>query len=190
VKRGLTTAEALSEMSEEEVIELTFAPGFSTAAAVTHLSGRGVGMDVVRTTIEKLGGRVSIQSRAGTGTTVRFLLPFSVMMTTVMSVQAGGQMFGVPLDSVVEAVRLPRSALSAVGAARAIVIREQTIPVIVITTFAGQRCGLEVDQVGEHLDIILKPLEGLLAGTPGISGTTLLGDGRVLLVLDVAEMLQ
>jgi two-component system chemotaxis sensor kinase CheA len=167
-------------------------------------------MDVVRTTVERLGGRVSIHSRAGLGTTVRFLLPFSVMMTTVMSVQAGGQVFGVPLDSVVEAVRLPRSALSAVGAARAVVVREQTIPVIdlsqmlgeghrlqqsaeatiVITSFAGQRCGLEVDNVGEHLDVILKPLDGLLAGTPGISGTTLLGDGRVLLVLDVAEMLQ
>lgn len=210
LRRGLATEEALSAMNDDEIIELTFAPGFSTADAVTHLSGRGVGMDVVRTTVERLGGRVSIHSRAGLGTTVRFLLPFSVMMTTVMSVQAGGQVFGVPLDSVVEAVRLPRSALSAVGAARAVVVREQTIPVIdlsqmlgeghrlqqsaeatiVITSFAGQRCGLEVDNVGEHLDVILKPLDGLLAGTPGISGTTLLGDGRVLLVLDVAEMLQ
>ncbi len=208
--RGLATEDVLASMTEEEIIQLAFAPGFSTAGAVTHLSGRGMGMDVVRTVIERLGGRVSIQSQAGKGTTVRFMLPFSVMMTTVMSVQAGGQVFGVPLDSVVEAIRLPRSALSAVGAARAVVIRDQTIPVVdlsqmlgdhdrvpdstettlVITSFAGQRCGLEVDKVGEHLDIILKPLDGLLAGTPGISGTTLLGDGRVLLVLDVGEMLQ
>jgi two-component system chemotaxis sensor kinase CheA len=140
---------------------------------------------------------------------VRFTLPFSIMMTSVMSVQAGGQMFGVPLDYVQEAVRVPRESLSAVGAAQALVLRNQTIPVIELSTmvgdtisrkdteativvacFAGQRCGLEVDKVGERLDIILKPLDGLLAGTPGISGTTLRGDGRVLLVLDIPEMLQ
>jgi two-component system chemotaxis sensor kinase CheA len=137
------------------------------------------------------------------------MLPFSVMMTAVMSVAAGGQMFGVPLDSVVETVRVPRSRLGAVGAARALVVRDQTIPVfaltqilgahptlatneatIVIAAFAGQQCGLEVDALGERLDIILKPLDGLLKGTPGIAGTTLLGDGRVLLVLDIAELLQ
>jgi two-component system chemotaxis sensor kinase CheA len=167
-------------------------------------------MDVVRTAIERLGGRVALQSQAGRGTTVRFMLPFSVMVTTVMSVQAGGQMFGVPIDHVVEVIRVPRSALSPVGAARAVVIRDQTLPVvdltqmlgergpshespeatIVITNLSGERCGLEIDSVGGQLDVILKPLDGLLADTPGISGTTLLGDGRVLLVLDLGQMLQ
>jgi two-component system chemotaxis sensor kinase CheA len=110
----------------------------------------------------------------------------------------------------VETIRVPRSSLGSIGAARAMVVREQTIPVlslgqmlgqtgavrdpeeatVVIAGFAGQHCGLEVDALGERLEIILKPLEGLLAETPGISGTTLLGDGRVLLVLDVAELLQ
>ena len=119
-------------------------------------------------------------------------------------------MFGVPLDNVVEVVRVPRSQVSAVGAARAVVLRDQTIPVIdlsqmlggnasvhadsdvtiVITSLAGQRCGVEVEQLGEHLDVILKPLEGLIADTPGVSGTTVLGDGRVLLVLDIGRMLQ
>ena len=210
LQRGLITQEALESLTEEEVIELVFVQGFSTAATLSHLSGRGVGMDVVRTAIERLGGRVALQSQAGRGTTVRFMLPFSVMVTTVMSVQAGGQMFGVPIDHVVEVIRVPRGALSPVGAARAVVIRDQTLPVvdlsqmlgergpshespeatIVITNLSGERCGLEIDSVGGQLDVILKPLDGLLADTPGISGTTLLGDGRVLLVLDLGQMLQ
>ena len=209
-QRGVAAPEVLAALSDAQITDLVFAPGFSTAAEVTALSGRGVGMDAVRTAVARIGGRVSIHSVAGRGTTVRFMLPFSVMMTTVMSVEAGGQMFGVPLDTVVETIRVPRSSLAAVGAARAAVVRDQTIPVldlgqmlgetgsrqdtgdatIVIAAFAGQRCGLEVDALGERLDIILKPLDGLLAGIPGISGTTLLGDGRVLLVLDVAELLQ
>lgn len=208
--RGLATRKALDDMPDAEAVDLVFAPGFSTAAEVTALSGRGVGMDAVRTAVERMGGRVTLSSREGEGTTVRFMLPFSVMMTTVMSVAAGGQMFGVPLDSVVETIRVPRSRLVAVGAAQALVVRDQTIPVfdlarmlgdagvsvetqqatILVAAFAGQRCGLQVDALGERLDIILKPLDGLLTNTPGIAGTTLLGDGRVLLVLDIAELLQ
>lgn len=208
--RGVVNEEALRSMSEQDILELVFAPGFSTATQVTELSGRGVGMDAVRTAVARVGGRVSIDSRAGQGTTVRFSLPFSVMMTHVMTVEAGGQMFGVPLDVVVETVSLPRSALAAIGAAQAIVLRDRTIPVldlaevlgftqqvapedgnviVVITAFGGQYGGLRVDSLGERLEVILKPLDGLLAGMPGVTGTTLLGDGRVLLVLDAAELL-
>ncbi len=208
--RGILAAEVLDSLPDEEVMQLVFAPGFSTASGVTALSGRGVGMDAVRTAVERLGGRVSLHSSPGIGTTVSFLLPFSVMLSTVMSLRAGGQMFGVPLESVVETLRLPASRIAGVGAARAVVVRERTVPVIdlaqmlggsatrpdasevtvVIASFAGQLCGLQVDAVGERMEIILKPLEGLLAGTPGIAGTTLTGDGRVLLVLDLAELLQ
>jgi two-component system chemotaxis sensor kinase CheA len=209
-ERGVASPEVLRALTESEVFDLVFAPGFSTASSVTTLSGRGVGMDAVRNAVGRVGGRVSIESRSGTGTTVRFLLPFSVMMTGVMSVSAGGQMFGVPLDSIVETLRVPRNTLAAVGAARAVVLREQTIPVLdlgqmlgatearaeashatlVITQFAGQRCALDVEAIGERLEVMLKPLDGLLAETPGVTGTTLLGDGRVLLVLDIAELLQ
>jgi two-component system chemotaxis sensor kinase CheA len=209
-ERGVVTDEILRTMPEAEVIDLVFAPGFSTAAQVTELSGRGVGLDAVRTAVDRVGGRVAIDSRAGVGTTVRFTLPFSLMMTSVMTVQAGGQMFGLPLEAVVETVRVPRGAIAGVGAAHAFVLRDRTIPVIelapapgagesleaagdaivVIAALAGQMIGIRVDQLGERMEVILKPLEGLLAGTPGISGTTLLGDGRVLLVLDLGEMLQ
>jgi len=208
--RGIVTDDSLRAMTEANVIDLVFAPGFSTAAKVTELSGRGVGLDAVRTAVERVGGRVSIESRAGQGTTVRFALPFSVMMTHVMTVEAGGQMFGIPVDAVVETVRVPKGAIAAVGAARAIVLRNRTVPVlelasvlgveraihdapdalIVITSVGGQFGGIHVDRLGGRTEVILKPLEGLLAGTPGITGTTLLGDGRVLLVLDIAGMLE
>ncbi len=208
--RGLATAEALEQMDDAQLTQLVFAPGFSTATEVTALSGRGVGMDAVRVAVERVGGRVSIQTTPGQGTTVRFMLPFSVMMTRVISLVAGGQMFGVPLDSVVETLRVPRAQISAVGAARALVLRDQTIPVLdlgqmlgaaserpvdadatlVVVSLAGQSCALEVDAVGERLEVMLKPLEGLLAGAPAIAGSTLLGDGRVLLVLDVAQLLR
>jgi two-component system chemotaxis sensor kinase CheA len=161
--------------------------------------------------VERVGGRVSIASRLNAGTTVSFSLPYSVMMTQVMTVEAGGQMFGIPLDTVVETVSVTKEAFSGVGDARVIVHRNRTIPVIglegvlnaapeksrtetdatiVIAAVSGQLVGLHVDRPGERMEIILKPLDGLLSGTPGIAGTTVLGDGRVLLVLDVIGMLQ
>jgi two-component system, chemotaxis family, sensor kinase CheA len=208
--RGIATEEELRAMSEMDIVDLVFAAGFSTAAKVTELSGRGVGMDAVRTAVERIGGRVSIESQAGHGTTVRFSLPFSVMMTHVMTVEAGGQMFGVPLDAIVETVSVPRNSIMGIGAAQAIVLRNRTIPVldlasvlalreasrgdasatIVIAAVAGHLGGLQVDRIGERLEVILKPLDGLLSGMPGITGTTLLGDGRVLLVLDIGELLK
>jgi len=209
-RRGVVTDEALRTMTDADVIDLIFEPGFSTAAQVTELSGRGVGMDAVRTAVERVGGRVSIESRNGHGTTLRFSLPFSVMMTHVMTVEAGGQLFGIPLDSIVETVRVPGNSIAKVGAAHAIVLRNRTVPLVelgsilgvgvsgdgqsdatlVVAAFAGQVGGIRVDRIGERLEVILKPLDGLLSGLPGITGTTLLGDGRVLLVLDIGELLQ
>lgn len=209
-QRGVATADALSAMSDDEVADLVFAPGFSTAAEVTGLSGRGVGMDAVRVAVERLGGRVTLHSRPGEGTTVRFTLPFTVMMSAVLTVEAGGQMFGIPLEAVEQTLKLPRDQVTSVGAARAFVWRNRTLPLIdlpqtlgesrlvdsaaaanvVVTLAAGQWAGLEVDRVGERMDVMLKPLDGLLAGIHGIAGTTMLGDGRVLLILDLQVLLQ
>ncbi len=206
--RGVASAEALAEMNDEAVIDLVFAPGFSTAAQVTALSGRGVGMDAVRSSVERLGGKVTLMSRLGEGSTVRFTLPFAVMMTRVLTVEAGGQMFGIPLDAVLETVRIDRANITPIGAARAFVLRNRTVPLIdlaqalgereqlqtgeanvVVASAGGQLGGLEVDRLGERLDVMLKPMAGLLAGMPGIAGTTLLGDGRVLIVLDLQALL-
>ena len=207
--RGLITEDRLATLTEAETLDLIFAPGFSTAAKVTEISGRGVGMDAVRRAVERVAGDVSIASVAGRGTEVTLSLPFSVMMTHVMTVEAGGQMFGLPLEAIIETVRVPRSAISRVGAAPVVVLRDRALPVIdlasvldlppladdegatLVVAAGNGECGaFQVDRIVERLDLILKPLEGLLAGTAGIMGTTLLGDGRVLLVLDIAEMLQ
>ena len=208
-ERGLSPPDAISAMSDEAVMDLIFLPGFSTAADVTDLSGRGVGMDAVRASIERLGGRVGLETRRAVGSIVRFFLPFSVMMTRVMTVEAGGQMFGIPLDAVVETVRVRREQIQPVGQGHAFVLRDQTVPLValgptlgwakaesaadatvVVTSSGGLLGGLEVDRLGGRMDVMLKPLEGLLSGIPEIAGTTVLGDGSVLLVLDVKEVLR
>ena len=209
LQRNLVTEDQIATLTEADTLDLIFAAGFSTASKVTEISGRGVGMDAVRRAVERVGGRVSIASVAGRGTDVRLSLPFSVMMTHVMTVEAGGQMFGLPLEAIIETARVPQAALSRVGTAPVVVLRDRALPVVdlasalgieplvddegatLVVVAANGECGaFRVDRIVERLDLILKPLEGLLAGTPGIMGTTLLGDGRVLLVLDIAEMLQ
>jgi two-component system chemotaxis sensor kinase CheA len=207
-ERGIFTAEALAVMGDAEIVDLIFAPGFSTAARVTALSGRGIGMDAVRAAAAKLGGRVQVDSRRGAGTTVRFTLPFTVVMSRVMTVESGGQAFGIPLDALVETLRLPLERIRPIGAGRAFVLRDRTVPLIdlseslgtvrsteageaadvVVANVAGRWAAFEVDRVGERMDVMLKPMEGLLAGMPGVAGTTLLGDGRVLIVLDLEEL--
>jgi two-component system chemotaxis sensor kinase CheA len=208
-ERHAAPVEELASMSDAQLIDLIFEPGFSTAAAVTQVSGRGVGMGAVRTAVSRLGGHVEVRSAAGNGTTVRFTLPFSVLVTQVMTVEAGGQTFGIPLDAVVETIRVPKASIFPVGAAQAIVLRDRTVPLvrltqvlaqhvaegdeagpIVIARVDGELGALQVDRVGERMEIMLKPLDGLLSGLPGIAGSTLLGDGSVLLVLDLGELLQ
>jgi two-component system, chemotaxis family, sensor kinase CheA len=208
--RGVATEQALAAMTDEQVIDLIFAAGFSTAATVTDLSGRGVGMDSVRTAVERLGGAVTLHSRPRLGTVVSLILPFSLMMTRLMTVEVAGQVFGLPLENVVETTIVGRDLIVPIGAGRAFLLRDRTIPLVdladtlgiardvpdqkvakvVIVSAAGQIGGIEVDRLGERLDVMLKPMEGLLGGMRGVAGTTLLGDGRVLVVLDVQEMLR
>lgn len=207
-RKGLVGPEALALMSAEQIVQLIFAPGFSTAASLSDLSGRGVGMDAVRASIAQLGGRVEVENRPGEGALVRFVLPFTIMMTSVMTVEAGGQVFGLALDAVVETVKVRREEISKIGAAAAFVHRGRTLPLVelagllgapsdpspsgacvVVADVAGQGVGLEVDGLGGRMDVMLKPMEGMLAGMDGISGTTLLGDGRVMIVLDLPGLL-
>jgi two-component system chemotaxis sensor kinase CheA len=209
-ERKVMPAEVLAAASDGDLIDLIFAPGLSTATVVSEISGRGVGMDAVRTALTRLGGQVEARTERGKGTTIRFTLPFSVLVTQVMTVEAGGQTFGVPLDAVVETLRVGSESIFPVGAAHAIVLRNRTVPLIrlaqvlaqgaatrdeesgpiVIAKIGADLGALQVDKIGERMDVMLKPLEGLLAGLPGIAGSTLLGDGSVLLVLDLAELIQ
>jgi two-component system, chemotaxis family, sensor kinase CheA len=209
-ERNMMPPEVLAAASDEEIIDLIFAAGLSTAAQVSEISGRGVGMDAVRTAVGRLGGQVEARTERGQGTTIRFTLPFSVLVTQVMTVEAGGQTFGIPLDAVVETLRVSSESIFPVGAAHAIVLRNRTVPLvklaqvlargtrqhadesgpIVIAKIDGELGALQVDRIGERIDVMLKPLDGLLAGLPGITGSTMLGDGSVLLVLDLAELMQ
>jgi two-component system chemotaxis sensor kinase CheA len=210
-ERGLASATVLAGMPDEAVTDLIFAPGFSTAAVVTGHSGRGVGMDAVRAAVARLGGHVSVASQPGAGTSVRIVLPFSVMMLRVMTVEAADQVFGIPIEAVLETIRVPRARIVRIGAAEVIVTRDRTMPLIrlrdvlglpagsgsnqaaaariVVVAVADQTAALEVENLGERMDIMLKPMEGLLAETRGFAGTTVLGDGRVLIVLDPGELL-
>ncbi len=208
-ERKIIDSAALSAATEADLLELIFVPGFSTREAATNLSGRGVGMDAVRSAVERIGGRVGVESLAGQGTTFRLTLPFSIMVTRVMTVKSCGQVFGVPLDSIVESVRVPRSRLQAIGSAETFVLRDRTIPLVdlaeilgtprerdrdsdvlaVVVSIAGQVGAVEVDQLGDRLDVILRPIDGLLSGALGIAGATLTDDGQVLLVLDLQELL-
>jgi two-component system chemotaxis sensor kinase CheA len=208
--RGLIAPDFAEAMSDQDAMEIIFMPGLSTAGSVTEVSGRGVGMDVVRGTLERMNGSVTVHSSVGVGTTVRFTLPFSIMMARVMTVEVDHQMFGLPFDAIVEMVQVPRQLIKPVGSAEALVFRGQTVPIInlaralgrsspdlpseaakvVVVRVAGHLGGFEVDRFGGRLDLMLTPPSGLLANVPGVAGTTLLGDGRVLIVVAIEEVLK
>jgi two-component system, chemotaxis family, sensor kinase CheA len=209
-ERGLLTIDELAALSDEQAIDLIFSAGFSTAAKISDISGRGVGMDVVRTTVEQVGGRVSITSRLGAGTSARLELPLNIAISRIMVAEAGGQVFGIPLDAVTETIRLTPDRISQIKTNEGFVLHNRVIPIcslvelmdlpkkpvagpdartLLITEVAGKIAALEVDAIGVRLEAVLKPMQGLLSNARGYAGTTLLGDGRVLLVLDLKEIL-
>jgi len=210
-QKGIIDESTLERIGDQDAINLVFASGFSTVEAVTDLSGRGVGMDVVRTAVEKVDGTVVLESEKGKGTRIRLSLPLSMAVTNVMIVESDGQIFGIPMDSVVETVRVPRSAIHTIKKSLATVLRGRIVPLksingllglnalpkanvedelaVLIVRTGDDSVGLLVDDFHETVDIILKPLTGVLAGLSAYSGSALMGDGSVLMVLNVKEML-
>jgi two-component system chemotaxis sensor kinase CheA len=209
-EKRLVPADELAALADEQVVDLVFAPGFSTAAEVSDISGRGIGMDVVRTVVEQIGGRVSLASWIGTGTTVRLDLPMTIAMSRIIVVEAGGQLFGISMDAVSETVRVTPDRISQIKNNLGFVLRERIVPVVslaelmklpkpakeaaaarlfVVIEAAGRIAAVEVDAIRDRLDVVLKPMQGLLENARGYAGTTLLGDGQILLVLDVKEIL-
>jgi two-component system chemotaxis sensor kinase CheA len=211
-EKGLIDEATMARISDQEAINLVFAPGFSTAEVVSDLSGRGVGMDVVRTAIERLNGSIALESVKGRGTVIRLSLPLSMAVTSVMTVESEGQMFGVPMDLVVETVRVPRHAVRTIKQSFATVLRNRVVPLRSLNGILGlnapplandndelaalvvrvgeETMGLLVDEFHETADIILKPLGGVLGGLRAYAGSALMGDGSVLMVLNVKEILQ
>jgi two-component system, chemotaxis family, sensor kinase CheA len=210
-EKGLIDEAVLERISDQDAVNLIFASGFSTADVISDLSGRGVGMDVVRTAVEKVNGTVVLESEKGKGTRIRLSLPLSMAVTNVMIVESDGQIFGIPMDCVVETVRVRRSTVRTIKKSLATVLRGRIVPLKSINTLLGldadQRAneedelavlvvrvndepvGLMVDNFRETVDIILKPMAGVLAGLSAYSGSALMGDGTVLMVLNVKEIL-
>ncbi len=206
--RGLLDPAALDALDDEAVCDLIFAPGFSTATAVTEVSGRGVGMDAVRGAVAALGGRVALTSASGAGTTVRLLLPQTVTIHKVVIVHVGDERFGVPVSALTQMAGVPADQIMTVGLGEAFVLRDRTVPLvrlaamlgraagtrratakILIVATAGGPVGVEIDGFAERVDVLLRPLTGLLSGMSGVLGAALLGDGSVLMVLDLPELI-
>ncbi|HCA6544127.1 chemotaxis protein CheA [Escherichia coli] len=204
--QGLTVSE---NMSDDEVAMLIFAPGFSTAEQVTDVSGRGVGMDVVKRNIQEMGGHVEIQSKQGTGTTIRILLPLTLAILGGMSVRVADEVFILPLNAVMESLQ-PREAdlHPLAGGERVLEVRGEYLPIVelwkvfnvagakteatqgivVILQSGGRRYALLVDQlIGQH-QVVVKNLESNYRKVPGISAATILGDGSVALIVDVSAL--
>jgi two-component system chemotaxis sensor kinase CheA len=208
VEKGIVSPEDAAGLDDAGVIELLFRSGFSTAAAVSDVSGRGVGMDAVRRDVQKAGGRVSIESKAGEGTTVTLSLPISFAVTRIMIVDAAGDRYALPMDAITETLRVDAGAINPVRAGAAMVLRDRTVPVVrlarllgltdtpraeellLIAEVGGAPVGLVVDRIGDRLETMLRPAAGILRTVNGISGTTVLGDGSVVMVLDLEALIE
>ncbi|CAG4933729.1 chemotaxis protein CheA [Acidithrix sp. C25] len=214
LKKGLFRADQLDKMSEREITNLIFAPGFSTAEKITNVSGRGVGMDVVKTNIEKIGGTIDIQSTPGEGTTIKIKIPLTLAIIPALVVAAGGQRYAIPQVSLVELVRLERDQakvdIDSVYGAPVCRLRGNLLPLVylcdlmhtstkkieddavnVVVLQADERqFGLVVDNVVDTEEIVVKPLGKQVKNVDVYAGATIMGDGRVALILDVMGIAQ
>ena len=201
--KGLIDAEAAARLSTDECLHLIFMPGFSTKAEVTDISGRGVGMDVVQSRIRELSGQIQIQSELGRGSRFMIRVPLTLAILPTLLVQAGEAVYALPLARVVEVLHAPQSSLGWFDGRAVLDRRSHTLPLIdlrrwlgvpaeqpplltVVLLQAGEtRFGLVVDQVRGREEVVIKPLPRALRGLPGYAGATLIGDGRMALILDV-----
>jgi two-component system chemotaxis sensor kinase CheA len=209
VARGLATPESVRGLSRREVMNLIFVPGFSTARQVTSLSGRGVGMDVVKNNIAALSGIIDLQTERGVGTRFELTLPVTLAIIRALVVKAAGRTYAVPLNSVLEILEVRANEVRTVARREAITLRGATLPItrlsrffeagdlpphdplfVVVTGLAQERLGLAVDELLGQQDIVVKPLGRLLEGVRGIAGATDLGQRTTVLVLDVGAIIE
>ncbi|HBK45538.1 MAG TPA: chemotaxis protein CheA, partial [Xanthomonadaceae bacterium] len=202
-EKGLIDAEAAARLSTDECLHLIFLPGFSTKAEVTDISGRGVGMDVVQSRIRELSGTIQIQSELGRGSRFMIRVPLTLAILPTLLVQAGEDVYALPLARVVEVLHAPQTSLGWFDGRAVLDRRSHTLPLVdlrrwlgvptpptplltVVLLQAGEsRFGLVVDQVRGREEVVIKPLPRALRGLPGYAGATLIGDGRMSLILDV-----
>ena len=210
IERGILSPSEAAKMSNHELVNLVFRPAFSTADKVSHVSGRGVGMDAVRSGVEAVGGAVEIITRVGSGTTMRVRLPLTLAIIPALFVRAGDGQYAIPQASLIELLRLDderKKHISSINGAPVYRLRGQLLPLISLATglgetpkpksdvdyvlvlqSAGQRFGLIVDAVADTAEIVVKPLSKLLNGLAVYAGATVMGDGSVALIIDVAGL--
>ena len=210
VEKGLISESQAGEMSKREAFNLIFVAGFSTASKVTSVSGRGVGMDIVRNNVSKLKGIVDIESEVGKGTIITIKLPLTLAIIQALLTKAGSDIFAIPLASVQEVVRLEASEISTVNGRGVIRLRDSVLPLarmaevmglpesdasnrwfyIVVVSWADQRIGIVVDSLLGQREVVIKSLGDYLSNIPAIAGSTILGDGRTILIIDTGQFIQ
>ncbi|WP_117233428.1 chemotaxis protein CheA [Vibrio maerlii] len=212
VKRGIMDEDAASRLSNKECFNLIFAPGFSSKEQISDISGRGVGMDVVKTAINTLNGSIDIDSEMGKGTKITIKVPLTLAILPTLMVGVGGHPFALPLASVNEIFHLDLSKTNVVDGQLTIIVREKSIPLfylqnwlaptaqgkkirtghghVVIVQLGSQRVGFVVDTLIGQEEVVIKPLDNLLQGTPGMAGATITSDGHIALILDVPDLLR
>ncbi|UQS14347.1 chemotaxis protein CheA [Pseudomonas sp. HS6] len=210
VKRGVMDKDAADRLSDTECYNLIFAPGFSTKTEISDVSGRGVGMDVVKTKISQLNGSINIYSTKGAGSKIVIKVPLTLAIMPTLMVMLGNQAFAFPLVNVNEIFHLDLSTTNVVDGQEVVIVRDKALPLfylkrwlvssaaheeqreghVVILSVGTQRIGFVVDQLVGQEEVVIKPLGKMLQGTPGMSGATITGDGRIALILDVPSMLK
>lgn len=207
VAKGLLSAEAAERLSEREAQELVFLPGLSTAPKITDISGRGVGMDIVKSTIERMGGQIHIDSTPGAGTTFSITLPLTLAIMQALLVAVDDAVYALPLNTVTEIVSVPDDAVHMLQGTEATLLRGTILPLlrlrgffgrapapagstlhVVATRVDGQPLGLVVDRFMGEQEIVVKPLGTYMGKVDGLAGATILGDGRIGLLVDVAAL--
>jgi len=212
IRKGIITEESAALLSEEETIDLLFRPGFSTAVEADDVSGRGVGLDIVRSNIEKLGGTVRVRTRPGEGTTFSVSVPLTLAVFRALLVAASGQRFAIPLSGVVEVAQAPVSTVKSIGSGEAIILRGRVLPifnlnrfatgsvgvgrnttdnlVMVVVRYEDSRVGIVVDSLLGEQEVVIKSLGVLSRWVTGFLGASVLGDGRIALILDIARVIE
>lgn len=210
VEKGLLERDAADRLTDLECYNLIFAPGFSTKTEISDVSGRGVGMDVVKTKISQLNGTVNVFSQKGSGSKIVIKVPLPLAIMPTLMVMLGSQAFAFPLVNVNEIFHLDLSRTNVVDGQEVVIVRDKALPLfylkrwlvpsaaheeqgeghVVILSVGTQRIGFVVDQLVGQEEVVIKPLGKMLQGTPGMAGATITGDGRIALILDVPSMLK
>lgn len=210
IRRGVLDADAAARMSDVEAFNLIFAPGFSTKTEISDISGRGVGMDVVKTKINQLNGSVSINSELGKGTRLEIKVPLTLAILPTLMIIVGEQTFALPLSSVNEIINMDLSKTNTVDGQLTMIVRSKAIPLfylrewlrrvpgeidratghVVVVQIGTQQVGFVVDSLIGQEEVVIKPLDALLQGTPGMAGATITSDGGIALILDIPSLLK